>query len=303
MAPSTNIPSLTSWKATGQYHQIGQHKIFVIDQGKHSETIAILHGYPSGSYDYHAVLPIWTKKYRVVIHDHLGLGLSEKPDNYSYSLIEQADVALALWKELGLKEVHLLAHDYGTSVATEIIARSNQGHEPVLLKSITLGNGSMLIEMSQLLITQKLLKHDFWGPILASLSRKPIFINSFKKLWADKSKINYKEFNVLWEMLIYNNGRKVLPRVTKYINERKKFWYRWIGGVEKTNKHINLIWADKDPVAIIEMAYVLEKKIKSNTLTVLHNVGHYPMLEAPDDYANAVIAGLRMDTSPRLRST
>ncbi len=292
MTSSNNIPSLTSWKSSGQYHQIGQHKVFVIDQGNHKETIAILHGYPSGSYDYHAVLPIWTKKYRVVIHDHLGLGLSEKPDNYSYSLIEQADLALALWKKLGLKEVHLLAHDYGTSVATEIIARSNQGYEPVHLKSISLGNGSMLIEMSQLLITQKLLKHDFWGPILASLSSKPIFINSFKKLWADKSKINYEEFNVLWEMLIYNNGRKVLPRVTKYINERKKFWHRWIGGLEQTDKHIHLIWADKDPVAIVEMAHVLEKKIKSNTLTILENVGHYPMLEAPVKYAEAVMKGI-----------
>ena len=282
-------PTLASWKSTGQYHQIGQHKVFVVDQGEHPETIAILHGYPSGSYDYYAVLPIWIQKYRVVVHDHLGLGLSDKPENYSYSLIEQADVALALWKKLGLTEVHLLAHDYGTSVATEIIARANQGYEPIRLKSITLGNGSMLIEMSQLLITQKMLKHDFWGPILASLSNKAIFINSFKKLWADKSKINYKEFDVLWEMLIYNNGRKVLPRVTKYINERKKFWHRWIGGLEQTDKHINLIWADKDPVAIIAMAYELKKKIKSNTLTVLPDIGHYPMLETPEIYAEAVM--------------
>jgi pimeloyl-ACP methyl ester carboxylesterase len=286
------VPTLQTWKSTGQYHQVGAYKIFVIDQGQHAETIVILHGYPSGSYDYYAVLPILTQKYRVIIHDHLGLGLSDKPENYSYSLIEQADVALALWKKLKLDNVHLLAHDYGTSVATEIIARANQGYEPTRLKSITLGNGSMLIEMSQLLITQKLLKHDFWGPILASLSRKPIFTNSFRKLWADKSKINYKELNVLWEMLNYNNGRKVLPRVTKYIEERKKFWHRWIGGLEQTNKHINLIWADKDPVAIVAMAYELEKKIPSNSLNILQGIGHYPMLEAPEIYATAVMEAI-----------
>lgn len=285
-------PTLQTWKAKGQYHQIGEHKIFVIDQGQHPQTIVILHGYPSGSYDYYAVLPILTQKHRVVVHDHLGLGLSDKPENYSYSLIEQADVALALWQKLGLDNVHLLAHDYGTSVATEIIARANQGYEPVRLQSITLGNGSMLIEMSQLLFTQKLLKHDFWGPILARLSNKFVFINSFKKLWADQSKINYEEFEVLWEMLIYNNGRKVLPRVTKYIEERKKFWHRWIGGLEQTDKHINLIWADKDPVAVIAMAYELKKKIKSNTVKVLPDIGHYPMLEAPEVYAEAVVAGI-----------
>ncbi|MFT5165326.1 MAG: pimeloyl-ACP methyl ester carboxylesterase [Saprospiraceae bacterium] len=283
------IPTLQTWKAAGQYHQIVAHKIFVIDEGQHAETIVILHGYPSGSYDYYAVLPILAQKYRVVIHDHLGLGLSDKPENYSYSLIEQAEVALALWQKLGLDKVHLLAHDYGTSVATEIIARANQGYEPIRLQSITLGNGSMLIEMSQLLITQKLLKHDFWGPILARLSNKAIFINSFKKLWADQSKINYEEFDVLWEMLNYNKGRKVLPRVTKYIEERKKFWHRWIGGLMQTDKHINLIWADKDPVAIVAMAYELQKKIPSNSLKILPDIGHYPMLEAPEIYAEAVM--------------
>lgn len=281
-------PSLETWKSRGAYHQIGQHKIFVIDEGQHEETIAILHGYPSGSYDYYQTLPIWTQRYRLVVHDHLGLGLSDKPQDYSYSLIEQADIALALWQRLGIKAVHLLAHDYGTSVATEIIARAEQGYEPVRLQSITLGNGSMLIEMSQLLITQKILKHDFWGPILASLTNNAIFINSFRKLWADKSKIDYEEFAVLWEMLIYNDGRKVLPRVTKYIEERKKYWHRWIGALSRTSRLVNLIWADKDPVAIVEMVYELEKKITNTNVQILPSVGHYPMLEAPEKYAEAV---------------
>ena len=82
-----------------------------------SPKIAILHGYPSGSYDYYATIQIWTTQYRVVVHDHLGLGLSDKPEEYSYSLIEQADMALALWQKLGLKEVHLLGHDYGTNLS------------------------------------------------------------------------------------------------------------------------------------------------------------------------------------------
>lgn len=289
MKDSISTPSFSDWQSRGQYIEINQQKVFVIDEGTGDEVIGILHGYPSCSYDYYAILPILTKKYRVIIHDHLGFGLSDKPINYSYSLIEQADIALAVWKKLNMNEVHLLAHDYGTSIGTEIIARYNQGYEPITLKTITLGNGSMLINMAQLLVTQKLLKHSFFGPIIANLSRKPILVNSFRKLWHDRSKINYKELDVLWEMLIFNNGRSVLPMISQYINERKKFWHRWIGGLEQTDKHINILWADKDPIAVIEMAYVLEDKIQSNTLSVLPNIGHYPMLEAPTAYANAVL--------------
>ncbi len=80
--------------------------------------------------------------------------------------------------------------------------------------------------------------------------------------------------------------------ISQYINERKKFWHRWIGGLEQTDKHINILWADKDPIAVIEMAYVLEDKIQSNTLSVLPNIGHYPMLEAPTAYANALLEAI-----------
>jgi len=282
-------PTFDDWKNKGKHISILGHDLFVIDEGKHEETIAVLHGYPSCSYDYYAVLPFFTKKYRVVIHDHPGFGLSSKKAEYSYSLIEQADVAIALWKHLGLEEVHLLAHDYGTSVATELIARYNLGNEPIRLKTISMGNGSMLIEMADLIWTQKLLRHTLWGPLLAKLSSKALFINNFSKLWFDKKKINREEFDVLWEMLIYNEGKKRLPFVSRYLHDRKKFWHRWIGGLEKTDKHIHLIWADKDPVAIYEMAKVLKQKISNNTLTTLKNIGHYPMLEAPEEYANAVL--------------
>ncbi len=54
----------------------------------------------------------------------LGYGLSDKPDHgYSYSLIEQADVALHVWRALGVKGGHVLSHDMGTSVLTELVAR------------------------------------------------------------------------------------------------------------------------------------------------------------------------------------
>ena len=235
-------PDLMEWKAKGRFYEILGKRIFTTDEGNSSETLVILHGYPSCSYDYFKVLPLLAKKYRVIVHDHPGFGLSEKPLNYSYSLIEQADVALALWQKLGLKEVHLLAHDYGTSVATEIIARYNLGYEPIKLKTITLGNGSMHIEMARLQWTQKLLRSKFWGPILVQFSSQWLFNRSFTKLWFDKSKIDQKEFDVLWEMMQHDpQGMKVFPAISRYLLEREKFWHRWVGGLHRTDKHINLL--------------------------------------------------------------
>jgi len=80
-----NIPS---WREAGRHITIEGHSVFVIEAGNAKDTIVILHGYPTSSYDYKSVLPLLSKDFRVVIHDHIGFGLSDKPVDYSYSLME-----------------------------------------------------------------------------------------------------------------------------------------------------------------------------------------------------------------------
>ena len=84
--------NIAEWEKAGQYVEVAGHRVFVMDTGANEprETIVILHGYPTSSYDYKDVLPRLSPEYRVIIHDHLGFGLSQKPDDYSYSLFEQA---------------------------------------------------------------------------------------------------------------------------------------------------------------------------------------------------------------------
>ena len=127
-----------NWKGLGKFVSVLNNNIFVIDSGKSRETIVILHGYPTLTYDYHTILPELAKNYRVIIHDHPGFGFSDSPDSLQYSLIEQADVALKLWSILDLKEVTILAHDHGNYVAKEILARKNNDSIPIKIKKIIL---------------------------------------------------------------------------------------------------------------------------------------------------------------------
>lgn len=277
------------WHSKGQYYKVLGHQVFVIDQGQSDQTLVILHGFPTCSYDFWKILPLLSNHFRVIIHDHLGFGLSDKPKDYDYSLVNQTDIALGVWKALGIKSAHILAHDYGTSIATELIARRNEGDEPVKLLSATIGNGSMLIHMAKLRLIQKLLRNKIFGYAVAQFTNRRIFNYNMKKLWADIEKVNINDFDVLWKMLEFKNAFAIFHKVSRYTHERAERWDRWIGGLEKTDLFINLLWADKDPVAVIEMANTLQEKIPHNDLKVLNDIGHYPMLEAPKLYGQSVI--------------
>jgi len=288
--------SVLDWKQKGEFINVFERSVFVIDSNTLTDTsknakevLVVLHGYPTSTYDYYKVLPDLAQKYRVIMHDHIGFGFSEKPLDYSYSLIEQADVALQLWKQLGLKNVTLLAHDYGTSVATEILARDNKEELKVHIQKLILCNGSMHIELSQLRTIQKLLKNKWTGKWVAKLTNYPIFRKNLRNVFFDKNKVSEQELQDMWFQLEYNQGRKVIHLLSNYINERYYFWHRWIGALKETRIPTKIVWAKNDPVAVAAIAELLATEIPNNTLHWIENTGHFPMLENAQEWSKHIL--------------
>jgi len=122
---NTFISSL-DWRKKGSLIPVYNKNIFTIDTGgNHENCIVILHGYLSSSYDYYKVLPELSKHYRVIVQDLIGFGFSDKPEKKYFTIIDQTDYVLELWKILGLNNVTIISHGYGNLLTTEILARQN----------------------------------------------------------------------------------------------------------------------------------------------------------------------------------
>lgn len=265
--------------------------VFVFDGGKPSEdTLVILHGFPTSSFDFHRVMPHFTKRFRVVVHDHLGFGLSDKPQDYSYSLFEQAEVAMDIWRQLGIERAHLLAHDYGTSVATEVLARRERGSCPVDLQSVTLANGSVFIELAHLTPSQVALRNKVVGPLFARLSSQFIFQAQLRKIFGTPDAVSKDELDAAWALLVHDQGKRVLPAISSYLDERSRFKQRWIGALGKLDIPAHVLWGRRDPVAVPAIAEALADTIPNVRLTWLDELGHYPMLENPARWAENALA-------------
>jgi len=281
------------WKFKGKFIQVNNNRLFVIDTNNGINTsqksMVILHGYPTSSFDYYKVLPELSKNYRLILHDHLGFGFSDKPKDVDYSLVTQADIALELWRQLGLKKIYLFAHDYGTSVATEIIARYNANELDIEIEQLILTNGSIHIELSQLRTIQKLLKHKFLGKYVAKLTNFLIFKKNMKNIYFDNFKIKDNELKEMWKLIELNGGRKVIHKLTQYINERYLHWNRWIGALKETQISTKIIWAKNDPIAVPAIAKLLAKEIPNNTLYWIENTGHFLMLENPKELLELIL--------------
>jgi len=93
-----------------------------LDEGpRDGEVVVALHGNPSWSYYWrHLVLGL-RDRYRVIVPDHVGMGLSDKPDDgehasprYDYTLQSRVDDLGALLDHLGITgPLTLAVHDWG----------------------------------------------------------------------------------------------------------------------------------------------------------------------------------------------
>lgn len=257
--------------------------------GTSDQYLCFLHGYPTSSLDFAHLMDGIPETFHVVAHDHLGFGRSDKPPSHSYALTAQADLALGLYKQLGAQRIHLVAHDYGTSVATEIVARDNVGELECELCTITLCNGSMLIDMAQLRLIQRLLKSRWVGGLVARLSSASTFHRNMRNIWYDKDRYQREEMQEHWDLLVSDGGKKVLPAITRYIDQRYTYYDRWIGGLKASRLPFHILWAANDPVAVVDMAYKLDEIITDSTLTIMEECGHYPMIERGHEWLEKVL--------------
>ena len=282
-------PALSEWRARGQFLRLLGRTVFVVDAGpRDAAPILLLHGFPTSSFDFHLALGQLARERRVIVHDHLGFGFSDKPEHFSYSLIEQADVALMVWQKLGVTRGHLLAHDYGTSVATELLARRERGLSPIEVLSLTLTNGSIHRELAHLQPSQKILQHKSWGPVFARVVTKFVFRLQMRRIFGGGGAVSDDELDAMWAGIRHADGHLRLPEISAYLDERVRFKERWIGALTRFDRPAHVLWGHEDPIAVPLMAETLTAEIPTAKLTWLQDLGHYLMLERPGEWADAV---------------
>lgn len=74
----------TGYPFTSHYFDVAGYNLHFIDEGQ-GETILFVHGTPSWSFDYRHVIKTLTSNFRCIAVDHIGFGLSDKPEQYNYS--------------------------------------------------------------------------------------------------------------------------------------------------------------------------------------------------------------------------
>uniref|UniRef100_A0A4W5LTS6 Mesoderm specific transcript n=1 Tax=Hucho hucho TaxID=62062 RepID=A0A4W5LTS6_9TELE len=298
--PPQLSPALLTWRSAGAFFTFRSNNIFYRETygavGS-SDVVILLHGFPTSSLDWYKIWePLNQRFNRVIALDFLGFGFSDKPRPHRYSIFEQASVVEALVSHLGLTEqrVNLLSHDYGDTVALELLYRSDHnrtGH--LTINSLCLSNGGIFPETHHPRFLQKLLKDSsFLSPVLTRLTNYMVFSKGLGDVFGPYTQPTDAEFFDMWTGVRFNDGNLVMDRL-----KNNNFWVlEQVHGIPLLHVislppclSVHMIYGPLDPVnPHPQFIFLYQKLVQRSTVSVLdEHISHYPQLEDPTGFLNA----------------
>ena len=282
-----------SWFASGERVAVafegGVFEVFCRTAGS-GPLLTFLHGFPTSSWDWAGVVAALEPRFRCLCFDFLGFGDSDKPRRHRYSLHEQADLTEALWSSLDVRETGLVAHDYGATVAQELIARHDEGALGVRLSRAVLLNAAVYVELARPLLVQRLLVGPA-GPLVACVVNERVFASSFSSVFSETHPVGEEEVREHWRVLERRGGTAPVSHLlSRYMADRKRHAARWEAALERATVPLHFVWGMADPRSGARIAERIRERIPGATLAELAGVGHYPQLEVPDLVARQIAA-------------
>jgi pimeloyl-ACP methyl ester carboxylesterase len=285
-------PSTERWREAGALEEIAGHRLYVQRREGDGPLLLLLHGFPSSSYDWRLLLALRPAS-AALAFDCLGFGLSDKPRDHPYTLAWQADAAEELVRRAGSPPVFLVAHDMGTSVATELMARDLRGElDFPKLTGALLFNGSMLLHLARPTVGQKILRGRL-GPLASRLTTERGFRAQFSRVFSADHPLSAEEAADQWALIAHNGGAGIGHLLVHYMAERERFTERWHGAIRDWPRPLTLTWGLKDPVARVEVLDGLRELRPGAETIELPDAAHYPQIEQPELISAALDTALR----------
>lgn len=264
------------------YVNINGHKLHYIDEG-HGEPILFVHGTPSWSFDYRNIIKTMKTTSRCLAIDHIGFGLSDKPEHYDYSTQNHSKTLEKFVLEKQLGNFTIVVHDFGGPIGLNFAIQ-----HPEKIKNIVILNSWLWSSKADpdFIRLTKILKSPLLPFLYRYLNFSPRFIlpRSFGNHKLSKHLL--KQYTQPFANKIQRNG--TLAFAKSLLNDQDWFEELWSNRQTISNKPTLFIWGMKD--STIKPHY-LDKFVcgfPNSKITKIEMAGHFPQEEQPEMVAKAI---------------
>ena len=267
---------------SSNYFEINNVRMHYIDEGE-GETLLFVHGTPSWSFDFRNIIKDLKDKYRCIAIDHIGFGLSDKPEKYDYSTKNHSNNLEKFITEKALENITLIVHDFGGPIGLNYAIKYPEKIKNLVILNYWLWSSETDPEYVKL---KKLLKSPLLPLLYKYLNFSPKFIlpQSFgeHKLTRRILKQYTQPFSTPKERY------GALAFAYSLLNDQKWFEELWEKKSFISEKPCLFIWGMKDPVLKPYNLEKFQKGFKNSISVKLEKSGHFPQEEEPLEVSKAI---------------
>lgn len=254
-----------------------------VDEGQ-GEVIVLLHGNPTWSYYWRHLIKALSPFYRVIAPDHIGMGLSSKPQHYDYSLRNHIDNLSSLLDELEVKKATVIMHDWGGAIGMGWAVQN-----PKKVSKLVITNTAAFTDMHipwrinilRNAIGEKVIRglNAFAGPAIFMAVKKALDPETIKGYLFPYQ--NYKDRIATAKFV------RDIP-----MNERHPSW-NTLTQIEKRLHTLNvptlILWGDKDFCFTTHFRDRWKQLYPHAHLINYPNAGHYVIEDAREEVCRAIL--------------
>ncbi len=275
------MTSSSTENTSSRYLSIHGKQMHYLDQGT-GKTILFVHGIPEWSGLYQPIVAQLSDRYRCIVPDHLGFGLSERDSRIALTPLAHAQRLVCLIKELDLTDIHLVVHDLGGSIGLRTAVEV-----PERISSVTLTN-TFCWDLKGSSAARGLSLMDGrigrWLYLDKGFSVKVMAANAF----ADRN--NYRKNEDTFLQVHQTADDRYANYILMMEMLRSSLFYdETLKKFHKLHLRGQIVWGMRDKFfSAKEYLTRWQKEMPGYQLTELRTSGHFPQLEVPTEYAKAI---------------
>lgn len=270
-----------------RYLEVPGGRLHYVDEGS-GPPVVMVHGNPAWSFLYRDLIRRLRGEYRCVAMDHLGFGLSDKPEGWSYHPADHAANVAALIGHLELERVTLVVQDWGGPIGLSYAA-ARPGN---VARVVIMNTWAWPVDRDPYYIA---FSGFMGGPIGRTLIRRRNFFAKtlMPRLFGDRSRLTAAVHEHYLRPLATPADREGCLTLPGHIVSAAPWLTKvWDGVGRLGDRPVLIVWGMKDVAFREKELERWEAAFPAARVVRLEGVGHFVQEEAPDQLGDAVAAFL-----------
>lgn len=271
------------------YMDINGYQLHYIDEGQ-GDILLFVHGTPSWSYDFRNIIKEMKQHYRCIALDHIGFGLSDKPEHYDYSTQNHSRTLENFISRKNLSNINLVVHDFGGPIGLNFAIQHPEKISRIAVINSWLWSSEADPDFQKL---KRVLKSPLLPVLYRFFNFSPRVV--LPKSFGDKklSKAQLSQYTQPFANHTQRNG--ALSFAKSLVVDQGWFEELWHQRHILADKPILLLWGMKDPVVKSHNLLKFQEGFSQSKTVQFETAGHFPQEEQPQKMIEALLNFMESD--------